>query len=196
MSATTFAVVFTGQVVEGADVEQVKASLARLFKVELARVASMFSGKPTAIKTGLDEATARKYQEVLRQAGALCQVIDMAAVRKPAAPAATPTAPRIPAPPTPPTKPAVQPTAPAPVLNATLAEPGVLLKEPEEVSPLQVDISRLRLGAAGETLVEAKPAVELQVDTSALSMAEPGAMLKEPEEVKALEIDTSKIRLA
>lgn len=196
MSGNTFAVVFSGQLAEGAAAEQVKANLARLFKVEVASVAPMFSGKPVAIKKGLDEATARKYQQAFLQAGALCQVIDTAAAGKPAAQAATPTVARAPAMPPAPPRPAVQPTASVPVLNATLAEPGVLLKEPEKVAPLRVDISRLSLGAVGETLVQSQPTARLQVDISALSMAEPGAMLKEPEEVKALEIDTSRIGLA
>lgn len=209
MSGNLFAVVFSGQLVEGATAARVKANFARLFKVELAKVEPMFGGKPVAIKKGLDEATARKYQQVLRQAGAVCRVVGMAAPAQrtgvrpakaagnggaAAVPASLATAARSTNPP--PVPATGRPRPDVPVLKATLAEPGVLLKEPERVAPLRVDISRLSMGAVGETLVEAKPVPVLRVDISGLSMAEPGVVLKEPEPVKPLDIDTSRIRLA
>ncbi|MEW6647903.1 MAG: hypothetical protein AB1450_11945 [Pseudomonadota bacterium] len=191
MSNTTFAVIFSGQLVEGARVEQVQANFSQLFKVELARITPMFCGKPVTIKKGIDEATAKKYQQALLQAGAICQVVDLAA----AAPAAAQQAPAAPAAGT---APAAAPVAAAPAggLNATLAEPGVIIKEPEEVPPLQVDISHLSMGAVGETIIQPAATAELKVDVSALSMAEPGVQLVPPSEVEALQVDVSALTMA
>lgn len=182
MSNTTFAVIFSGQLVEGARVEQVQANFSQLFKVELARVMPMFCGKPVTIKKGIDEATAKKYQQALLQAGAICQVVDLAAVAPPV-PAAS-------------TTPAAVAATPVGGLNATLAEPGVIIKEPEEVPPLQVDISHLSMGAVGEIIIEPAVTAELEVDVSALSMAEPGAQLVPPSEVEALQVDVSGLSMA
>ncbi|PKM45229.1 MAG: hypothetical protein CVV05_07640 [Gammaproteobacteria bacterium HGW-Gammaproteobacteria-1] len=209
MSENTFAVVFTGQLVEGAAAEQVKANFARLFKVEMEKVAPMFTGKPVTIKRGVDAATARKYQQALQQAGAVCSVVDQAA------PAPAPATPPVSA------APAAPAAAAAAGLNATLAEPGALLKEPEPVEEARIDVSHLSMGAVGETLVEPETVPEFEVDLSALTMAEagvdlttpgaveppqftfdalslaePGALLQEPEEVAAPAIDTSRISLA
>ena len=206
MSDTTYTVIFSGQLVEGADAEAVKANFARLFKVELARVEPMFSGKPAIIKKGVDEATANKYQQALRQAGALCELVPSqpAAAQAPvppAAPAATG------AQPTPASSETVSPsTLPAPAtpteaapdvstLNATIAEPGVVLIEPEQVETPQIETSHLSMDEVGVTLVEAEAVPDLQVDISTLTMAEPGVVLKEPEEVEVPNIDTSGMSL-
>ncbi|GAB4294115.1 MAG: hypothetical protein Kow0096_10100 [Thiohalomonadaceae bacterium] len=189
MSNTTFAVIFSGQLVEGARVEQVQANFSQLFKVELSRITPMFCGKPVTIKKGIDEATAKKYQQALLQAGAICQVVDLAA----ATPAAAQQAPAAPAADTAPVPVAA---APAGGLNATLAEPGAIIKEPEEVPPLQVDISHLSMGEVGETIIEPTAPTELEVDVSALSLAEPGVLLVPPSEVEALQVDVSALSMA
>ena len=189
MSGNTFAVVFSGQLVDGANEEQVKTNFAQLFKVDMGRVAPMFSGAPVTIKKGVDEATARKYQQALQQAGAICQLVDMAAPEPVAQ--ATPSAG------------ALNPQSPAPsaapsvtALNATLAEPGALLKEPEMVEPLQIETSHLSMGEAGERLVEPAAIPEPQIDVSMLSMAEPGVQLVEPGTIEAPEIDVSTLSMA
>ncbi len=223
MSDNRFAVVFAGQLVEGARPEQVKANFAQLFKVDMARIEPMFGGKPVTIKKGVDEATAKKYQQALLQAGAVCQVVDLAAPQAaaPSTPAARPA--EVPAAPAPAAAPAAaaEPATGVTALNATLAEPGVTLIEPAQVQAAQIETDHLSMGAVGETLVEAEHVPDLQVDlsqlsmaeagvqlippssieapaidVSQLSMAEPGVILKEPEEVPPAKIDTSKISLA
>lgn len=182
MSDSTFAVVFSGELVPGADSARVQANFAQLFKVDAARVAPMFSGTPMTIKKGVDEATAKKYQQALLQAGAVSQVVNLAAP-PPSAASAAPATP----------EPAATPSG---GLTATLAEPGVLIKEPEQVTALEVDTSHLSLGAAGETIVEPAAVEELQVDLSTLSMAEPGVQLVPPSTVEVPQIDTSKLTMA
>ncbi len=191
MADNTYAVVFTGQLVEGADPEQVKANFAVLFKVEPERVAPMFTGKPVTIRKGLDEATAGKYQQALLKAGAVCRLVDQTAV-EPAAPTPPPATPAQPQPP------AAKPddTSPAvAALNATLAEPGVTLIEPTVVEAARIDTSHLTMAEVGVTLVETVPVAELQVDVSRLTMAEAGALLVMPGAVERLEVDTSALSL-
>ncbi len=74
MSDNEFAVVFKGQLVEGADPAQVRAKLAKLFNADAARVEAMFSGKTVIVKKGIDEDTAKQYKAVLAKAGAVALV--------------------------------------------------------------------------------------------------------------------------
>ncbi|MAX54593.1 MAG: hypothetical protein CL537_03615 [Alcanivoracaceae bacterium] len=86
MSDARFNVVFSGQLVRGADPATVKANLGRVFKMDAARVEKLFSGQPVVLKKEADQATAMKFRAVLKQAGAECEL-------KPSAPAAAPTSP-------------------------------------------------------------------------------------------------------
>ncbi|MCU1717499.1 DUF805 domain-containing protein [Pseudomonas sp. 5P_3.1_Bac2] len=70
MSEARFKVLFSGELVPGAQLEVVQANLARLFKADPARIAALFSGKPVEIKRGLSEAQAEHYLKALHQAGA------------------------------------------------------------------------------------------------------------------------------
>jgi len=69
-----YEIAFSGQLVPGAPLEQVKANLARLFQADEQRIAMLFSGRRMVIKTGLDEAGAEKYRVTLERAGALAEV--------------------------------------------------------------------------------------------------------------------------
>lgn len=174
MSKGTFAIVFAGQLVEGFSVEQVQVNFAKLFKVKPSRIAPMFSGKPVAIKKGLDEATAKKYQQVMSKAGALVRAVDLATLAKKQAPAAQTAA----------------------TQELTLAEPGVQIVPPEKFEALKIDTAHFDMAAAGATLIEARVFVPLDVDISALSMAEPGAQIVQPEVIEALEVDTAQLSMA
>lgn len=70
-----FNVVFSGELVGGADPTQVRANLAKLFKMDAGKVEALFSGKPVVIKKDADQATAMKFRAALRQAGAQCQMV-------------------------------------------------------------------------------------------------------------------------
>jgi hypothetical protein len=48
----------------------VKANVAKLFKADEAKVAQLFSGRPCLLKKDVDKATAAKYQQALKNAGA------------------------------------------------------------------------------------------------------------------------------
>jgi len=73
-----YEIAFAGQLVPGAQLESVKANLARLFQADAQRIALLFSGRRIVIKNNLDAAGAEKYRSTLLRAGALVDVRDMA----------------------------------------------------------------------------------------------------------------------
>ena len=179
MSEQRFAVVFSGQLVDGANSQTVRANLARLFKVELSQVEPMFSGKRLKIKTDLDEQTARHYQSVLAKAGAVSEIVALQSV-----PTATPESKT--------TSPAAGATPAAPQAPAlTIAEPGVDLIEYHAQEPANFDTSQFALAEPGADLSETQPPPAADYDTSDMDLAPPGATLSEPREFVAADFDTS-----
>ncbi|MFF7708311.1 hypothetical protein [Pseudomonas sp. NPDC007930] len=69
-----YEIVFEGQAQAGAPLEAVKLNLGKVFQAGPEQVEKLFSGRRLVLKTGLDEAAARKYQQVLERAGAVVQV--------------------------------------------------------------------------------------------------------------------------
>ena len=74
MSDQLFEVAFSGQISTGADLDEVKARVAKMFNADDAKLAKLFSGKRIVIKKNIDQATALKYKTALNQAGAECEV--------------------------------------------------------------------------------------------------------------------------
>lgn len=70
MSQARFKIVFSGQLMPAAQLDEVKANLARLFKSDSAKIESLFSGNPVALKRDLAEDEAQKYLAALQRAGA------------------------------------------------------------------------------------------------------------------------------
>lgn len=87
MDSERFDLVFSGELVRGADLAQAKSNLGKLFKISETKVDALFSGKPIALKKGLDFATANKYRVAIKKAG--CRV-DLVELEKPSAPAVEP----------------------------------------------------------------------------------------------------------
>lgn len=69
-----FEVIFQGKVIEGADEQEVRANVGRMFKADEAKLNALFSGKTVVIKGGLDEATAQKYLAAMNKAGAQAEI--------------------------------------------------------------------------------------------------------------------------
>jgi len=96
MSDELFEVAFSGQIRDGADLEQVKANVGKMFKADDAKIATMFSGKRLLIKRNLGREEATKYRAAFKKAGAKCEVSLMSdglparGVDKPAAQAPAP----------------------------------------------------------------------------------------------------------
>ena len=74
MSDQLFEVAFSGQISEGANLDEVKARVGKIFNADDAKLAQLFSGKRIVIKKNIDQATAAKYQTALNRAGAECEV--------------------------------------------------------------------------------------------------------------------------
>ena len=66
---------FRGQIVDNADINQVKANVKALFNATDAKLEQLFSGSPVSIKTDVDEATAMKYKGAMQNAGAIAMVV-------------------------------------------------------------------------------------------------------------------------
>jgi len=85
--SNTYAIVFKGEVLDGANSTAVQQKVGAMFKADAAKLAALFSGKPVAIKKNVDEATANKFVAAFAKAGAKAYVKDMAAPAPAAAPA-------------------------------------------------------------------------------------------------------------
>lgn len=64
-------VVFEGKIRDGADLGEVKENLGRLFKIDADKVEKLFTGSRVVLKSGVDRATADRYQASLAKAGAI-----------------------------------------------------------------------------------------------------------------------------
>lgn len=84
MSEELYEVAFSGVIIEGADIEQVKAKVGAMFKADATKLAHLFSGKRVVIKKDIDEATANKYKAALTNAGAVCEVKSLSEAASPA----------------------------------------------------------------------------------------------------------------
>lgn len=69
-SNTLYDIYFKGEILEGFVEADVRASLQALFKAPASKIDQMFCGKAVAIKKDVDKATALKYQNALKKAGA------------------------------------------------------------------------------------------------------------------------------
>ena len=74
MSDQLFEVAFSGQISEGANLEEVKARVGKMFNADDAKLAQLFSGNRIVIKKNIDQATAAKYKTALNRAGAECEI--------------------------------------------------------------------------------------------------------------------------
>jgi len=74
MSDELFEVAFSGQINDGADLDEVKAKVAAMFKADETKLAHLFSGKRIVIKKNIDAKTATKYRTALGRVGAKCEV--------------------------------------------------------------------------------------------------------------------------
>lgn len=67
--------IFQGEIVAGAKLEDVKQNIAGLFNADAEKTAKLFSGKPIVIKKNLDHENSNKYLTVLKMAGAIAKAV-------------------------------------------------------------------------------------------------------------------------
>lgn len=77
MSNQRYQILFRGDIADGQSLPDVKQRLKKLFKVDDARIESLFSGKPIPLKRNLGQEQAQHYHKVLRQVGALVTITEM-----------------------------------------------------------------------------------------------------------------------
>ncbi|HEX5678698.1 MAG TPA: hypothetical protein VFX91_12095 [Alcanivorax sp.] len=158
----------TGELMAGADAGQVAANLARLFKMPQEKAALLVSGTPRVVKKDADEATARKFQVALRQAGARCELLPVNGETASAAPQPAAAAPQAEA-----SEAVVAPAASADQRSGDIETVGTIrtggtgFSGAFEVAPVGADL---------DTSERGQPAAA--PDISHLSMAEPGADLE------------------
>lgn len=187
MTAKSYQVIVTGQLVPEAQLEQVKEKVARLFNAPAAKLAALFAGTRVVVKKGLDQTAAERYVAALCEAGliALAEPIpDSVASAAQAAPTLAPVGvtlidlPRI-------TPPVIDTSG-----LSVAAVAGNLVESTPPPAP-KIDASRFTAAPVGETLVEAPAIDPPAIDTSRLTMAPAGERLIDPPKVHAPDIDTS-----
>jgi hypothetical protein len=77
MADKLFDIAFSGQIVDGADLQSVKQKIGKIFKADETRLAQMFSGRRVLIKRQTDEITMIKYRGAFQKAGAVCEIVDL-----------------------------------------------------------------------------------------------------------------------
>lgn len=214
MSDKTFEVVFRGRVLKGYETADVKKKLAALFKINEATAEKLFSGKRVTVKKGLDEATARKYRDVLRSAGANASIVTVGAggnapkaASKPAAESASAAPGEDPSagedgtwvldPVGTVLAQADKPDSPQiDVSGMSIAEVGTVFDTPAIAEAPQFNFSEFTVDDPGQTIVEPEVVEDAEFDLSGLSAGEPGEVLPQPEAVPPAEIDTEGLAMA
>ncbi len=196
---------FAGQLVDGVDETTARSRLGQLFKANEATLDKLFSGKPMAIKRGLDKAGAIKYKRAMEKAGAV------ALVRAQAAPEPAP------APPPNdtfndddlPSSADIAAPAPAPESGSMADRIAALASEPAAASTSraasfgdtsEVAEGNMTLAAAGSDVLnedERTQVESVEVDTSGINLA---SGFEEPEALggstePALDPDTSHLSM-
>ncbi len=205
MSEPTFQIVFRGKILGGFDREQVRANLARLFRIDATRVDALLDAPKTVLKTGLGKDAASRYQEALREAGIMVAVIGEAVPAATAPQAASPppsiatTREIVPVP-----EPGSAPSASSPAredaaaatTGLTLAEPGVQLLPPQPRHKTEIDTSSLTLAQPGVILIEKREVVAPQYDLSGITLGNADEPIVPQHKPEPAAIDTSALSLA
>ena len=174
-----YEIAFSAQLVPGAQLELVKANLAKLFQADEQRLALLFSGRRIVIKSNLDAAGAEKYRSTLERAGAVAEVAcldDPIEEIELAAPPAVVSAP------------VAAPVA-APVQAASSQSAGRLKVAPRDeymAAFADVDAPDFGIAPLGDDVQDDKPQVQAPaLDLSQFSLAPPGSDMGEAKKAPA-----------
>ena len=204
MSEQTFQVIVNGTLTEGAQLDQVKQNIAKLFNTSVGKVEPMFSGRKMAVKKGLDQQTAQKYKAAIIKAGLAAGIAPMAPATQPQPTEQPATAGQsgvsldnasiaavgsVMDETPPPAEPDID------ISNLDMGSPGETLSQQNQPPEPDIDVSDLTMGEVGEDVTEHKPAPEPDIDISDLSMGEVGEDVMEYEEVPPLDVDISELSM-
>ena len=166
-----YEIIFSGQLVPGAQLGRVQANLGKLFQSDAQRLELLFSGRRLVLKNNLDAEAAEKYRSTLERAGALVQVLEMPSAN-----------------------------AEAHSISVPAPRPGRLQVKPRDVymaAFVAVDAPDLQVCEVGSDMQDPKPApLAPSVDVSQLSLAPAGSELgQSPKEYAGPAPDTSHLKL-
>ncbi len=77
MKEKKYRIIFKGEIIPNANLEEVKQKLTTFFKVDFKEIESLFSGKKFVLKENASLDAAQEYMYQLEQAGVLCQLVEM-----------------------------------------------------------------------------------------------------------------------
>ena len=162
-----YEVAFSGQLIQGADVAQVKANFSKLFQADEKRMALLFSGRRIVIKSGLDHAGAEKYRTLMGRAGAVAEIVQLAPeieeIELTALPASSPFG-----------------AAPAAQLQPAASSSAVVARDEYMKAFSHVHAPNYAIAPVGADLQDQLPETPtLQLDLSAFSVAPVGVELGE-----------------
>ena len=225
MADPKYDIYFRGEILPGADAAQVKSAIAQIFKADDAKLAILFSGKVNTIKKSVDKATAAKYQQAFKKAGAKAVITLAKQVQSSEPPAAPVTAQQenvLPSKPdnTPAVKQAIAdanwdvlpsgsdllkpderrdiPDVDIDTSSIKVVSPFAEIEVENKPIPPAPDTSHISVAEVGEDMNpnKAPPAADLVLDLSSFSIAEAGAALTDEKEKKTPPApDTSHIEL-
>ncbi|MEH6543525.1 MAG: hypothetical protein V7721_06240 [Porticoccaceae bacterium] len=182
-------VYFRGDIAPGHQMVEVRQRLQALFKLDDARAAKLFSGRPLAIRRDLDKVSAEQYRDSLLKAGALVELRSSASGEVLAA--SSPVAPPV-------ETPSIgsgfsgsdlnDSELSGSDLNAGAAEPKPEPTPKPEPAGASAEAFSLAPAGADVLLPEERVVVEaVEVDTSALDLAPAGGDLLKDDEKRVLE---------
>ena len=187
MASVVYAIVFSGEVVEGFQTFSVKAHMAKMLKADADKMQKLFSGNPVVLKRTPDKQTAIKYGTALKKVGAQVRIKALKAQPKKEtrdtgglslAPMDGYLVEPKPAPPPPPN---------LDVVNLELAENNdTPLAPPKPFEPADLDLSEYSIAEMdGAPLIEPAPEAP-KLDAPDFGLDEPGAVLDTIKEEKEL----------
>jgi hypothetical protein len=77
MKEQKYRIIFKGEILPNANLEEVKQKLVAFYKVDIKEIESLFSGKNFVLKENVNLDAAQNYMYQLEQAGALCELVEM-----------------------------------------------------------------------------------------------------------------------
>ena len=197
MSDKLYEIAFSGQIVDGADLESVKQKIGKIFKADEERLAKMFSGQRVLIKRQADEITMVKYRGAFQKSGAICEVVDLSKVSSepPAKPQAESTTPQLP------NKESAAPLNDAAGYVSKYPEsdevPQALLTEPLGISAENIEDLATDIAPAGSQLISQLEQVpEPVIDISGMDVAPVGSVLSTEKAEEPPPPDTAGLTMA
>jgi len=150
MTSQTFDIIFSGQIMEGNNLDEVKRKIGVIFGANDDLLGKLFSGKPVIIKSGVDDEAATKYRVAFRKAGALIEI-------KPSKEKTTSASP--------------SPKEASNELTLLPANTGSLIDCAKDVTPQPIpDIDHISLASTGVIIDESPDQEPAQIDISDLTL--------------------------